>query len=180
MADCKGSGQAPASVRFVRTLCGAPAPYISAKGQRMAILGFILLLLGIAAAAFGLWVAMSTDATTTSVAAFGNTFDIAPMTMLLLGAVAILLLLLGIWMMTAAGRRKVRSTQERRDLEKRQREQEKELSETRNRLAAEETRRDTPTTSMGSPRVETESHDLGRDTNRDTGATRAQNPRDPR
>lgn len=157
---------------------------VSAKGQRMAILGFILLLLGIAAAAFGLWVAMSTNAVTTSVAAFGNTFQIAPMTMLLLGAVAVLLLLLGIWMMTAAGRRKVRATKERRDLEKRQHEQEKELAETRSRLAREDTRRETPTTSTGSPRVETDRNDLGRDTGsdvgRDAGATRATDPRDPR
>lgn len=127
----------------------------------MAILGFILLLLGIAAAAFGVWVATSANAALTSVAAFGNTLNLSPMTILLLGAASVLLVLLGIWLMTAAGRRKVRAGKERRDLEKRQKEQEKELAETRKRLAREDTSR----TSTGSPRVESDARtDRGRDT----------------
>ncbi|WP_168583145.1 tetraspanin family protein [Gephyromycinifex aptenodytis] len=141
----------------------------------MAIIGFILLLIGIAGAAFGLWVAMSTAATTTSVAAFGNTLNIAPMTMLLLGAASILLVLLGLWMMFGAGRRKMRDNKERRELEKLQREQEKELAETHSRLAKQnEARLNQAQTSTGSPRIE--ESNLGRD----NGATIAEDPRDLR
>ncbi|MDO5628802.1 MAG: hypothetical protein Q4G43_10825 [Mobilicoccus sp.] len=100
----------------------------------MAVFGFILLLLGIGAGAFALWVALSPAATPSTVEAFGNTLAITPLTVFILGAATVLLAVLGLWLMTAAGRSKVRATKERRDLEKRQKEQEKELAETRRKL----------------------------------------------
>ena len=103
----------------------------------MAVLGviFIVIALGIAAAA--VFVATSAGASPPSVGVFNDQFQLSltPLAMFLLGVAATLLLLLGFWMMTSAGKRRVRRSQERRALEKQQREQEKELAATRAKLA---------------------------------------------
>ena len=102
----------------------------------MAVLGviFIVLAIGLGGAAF--WVATSAGAAPTTVDMFNNQLSLTPLTMFLLGVASTLLLLLGFWMMTSAGKRRVRRTQERRTLEKQQREQERELAQTRAKLSA--------------------------------------------
>ena len=111
----------------------------------MAVLGviFIVLAIGLGGAAF--WVATSAGAAPTTVDMFNNQLSLTPLTMFLLGVASTLLLLLGFWMMTSAGKRRVRRSQERRALEKQQREQERELAQTRAKLATTSSQ---PTTSF--------------------------------
>lgn len=119
----------------------------------MAILGLILLLLGVGAAALSIWATSAGESVTTadggtalSVPLFGgNGFQLEPMTLVLLGVGGALLALLGLWMMIAAGKRSARRARERRDLRKTQKQQEKELAETRSRLAAAEGQHTAPT-----------------------------------
>lgn len=114
----------------------------------MALLGLILLLLGVGAAAFALWVAtagqsvVAADGSSAlSVPVFGgNAFQLQTMTLVLLGVGGVILALLGVWMMISAGKRSARRSRERRELRKSQKQQEKELAETRSRLAAAEGR----------------------------------------
>lgn len=115
----------------------------------MAVLGviFIVLALGVGAAAF--WVATSAGASPTTVEMFNNQLSLTPLTMFLLGVVSAVLLFLGFWMMTSAGKRRVRRTQERRALEKQQREQERELAQTRAKLSASSTTSSSTTGSTG-------------------------------
>ncbi|WP_226345421.1 hypothetical protein [Agilicoccus flavus] len=101
----------------------------------MAVLGVLLILIALIVAGAGLWVASSAGAQASTVEMFNNTLSLTPLTMMLMGAAAVLLLLLGIWLMTSAGKRRYRTHRERRDLEKQQRAQEKELEKTRAELA---------------------------------------------
>lgn len=113
----------------------------------MAAFGVILIVVAVALGAAAFWVATSAGASATTVEMFNNQLSLTPLTMFLLGVAATLLLLLGFWMMTSAGKRRVRRSHERRALEKQQREQEKELAQTRARLS---------TTSAHETRVQTE------------------------
>lgn len=100
----------------------------------MAVLGGILLLVALAIAVFCLWAASATVSPAVSVDMFNNTLSITATTMFLLGALAMLLLLVGIWLAFFATKRRYRSHKERRTLEKREKEQAAELAETRARL----------------------------------------------
>lgn len=100
----------------------------------MIVFGLILILLGVAVGGFGVWVALQNAAAQSSVSAFNNTIYIGPMTLLLVGAATVLLVQLGLWLITASTRRKVRAGKERRDLVKQQKQQEKDLADTRSRL----------------------------------------------
>lgn len=116
----------------------------------MAVLGGILLVVAVAVAAFSLWAASLSTVPAASVDMFDNTVSITSTTMFLLGALSLLLLLLGIWLAFFATRRRYRSHREHRTLEKREKEQAAELEETRRRLGDEGTR---GSTAQG-PRVE--------------------------
>ena len=120
----------------------------------MVAFGLILLLLGLGAGAFAIWVAMAGTAQTTVEGASGMAVDIAgstlvvqTLTLVILGIAGLVLTLFGLWLMVAASKRKMRDAKERRELRKTQKRQEKELAETRRRLGE-----DRPTTSAPAPR----------------------------
>lgn len=107
----------------------------------MVVFGLILLLLGLGAGAFALWVATSGTQTAApgggtamAIDLLGNTLELSIVTLILLGVIGVLLALLGLWVMIAATKRKARAAKERHDLRKSQKRQEKELAETRQRL----------------------------------------------
>ncbi len=102
----------------------------------MAVFGVILIVLAAGTGAAAYWVATSAGATSTTVELFNNQLTLTPLTMFLLGVATMFFLLFGLWMMAAAGRHRVRVSKERRILEKRQREQERELAQTRAKLSA--------------------------------------------
>lgn len=111
----------------------------------MVVFGLILVLLAVGAAAFAVWVATAGSQVTAAdgssalaVDVAGNQLQVQTLSLVILGAAAILVGLFGLWIMMAASRRKYRAARERRDLQKRQRRQEKELAETRRRLGEDE------------------------------------------
>lgn len=102
----------------------------------MAVLGVLLVVIALVIAGAGLWAASQPGAQPSTVEFFGNaSYSLSPLAMMLMGAIAVLLLLLGLWLMTAAGKRSYRGHRERRDLLKQQRQQEKELEKTRAELS---------------------------------------------
>lgn len=128
----------------------------------MAVLGGILILVALGIAAFGLWAASTSVLPAASVDVASNTLELTSTTMFVLGALSVLLLLLGIWLAFFATKRRVRSHRERRMLEKREKEQAAELDDTRRQLDAENARRapqhashvDQGSTAAGTDRVD--------------------------
>lgn len=121
------------------------APIVMMKGILMVVFGLILLLLGLGAGAFALWVATAGaqtvapgGGTAMAIDFLGNTLELSVLTLLLLGVVGVLLALLGLWCMIAATKRKAREAKERRELRKNAKRQEKDLADTRRRLADED------------------------------------------
>lgn len=104
----------------------------------MAVIGGILMIAALAVGGFCLWAGSLQTAMATEVHMFNNVVAITPVTMFVLGAVSMLLLLLGIWLAFFATKRKYRSHRERRMLEKREKEQAAELAETRAKLQQRE------------------------------------------
>ncbi len=104
----------------------------------MAVIGGILMVAALAVGGFCLWAGSVQTARSTEIELFNNIIAITPVTMFILGAVSMLLLLLGIWLAFFATKRRYRSHRERRMLEKREKEQAAELAETRAKLAQRE------------------------------------------
>lgn len=104
----------------------------------MAVIGGILMVAALAVGGFCLWAGAQQATMATQVEMFNNVISITPVTMFVLGAVSMLLLLLGVWMAFFATKRRYRSHRERRMLEKREKEQAAELAETRAKLAQRE------------------------------------------
>ena len=104
----------------------------------MAVIGGILMVAALAVGGFCLWAGSVQTARSTEIELFNNIIAITPVTMFILGAVSMLLLLLGIWLAFFATKRRYRSHRERRMLEKREKEQAAELAETRAKLALRE------------------------------------------
>ncbi len=102
----------------------------------MAVIGGVFIVTAVFIGGFCLWAGSAQTAPAALVDVFGNTISITPVTMFVLGALAMMFLLLGMWLALSATRRSVRSHRERRMLEKREQEQAAELAETRARLAA--------------------------------------------
>lgn len=112
----------------------------------MVAFGLLLLLIGLGMGAFAIWVAMAGTAQTTVEGASGMGVDIAgstlvvqTLTLVILGIAGLVLTLFGLWLMVAASKRKMRDAKERRTLRKTQRQQEKDLAETRRRLGDDDT-----------------------------------------
>ncbi len=104
----------------------------------MTALGVIFIAAAAVVGGAAFWVATSAGAATTSVELFNNQLSLTPLTMFLSGGLTIFLLLIGLSMIMSAGRRRARKARERRDLEKQAREQERELAQTKARLAADD------------------------------------------
>ncbi|SNV16419.1 Uncharacterised protein [Dermatophilus congolensis] len=116
----------------------------------MAVLGSVLMFLALGIAGFCLWAASGETAPAVTVDLFSNTLSITPATMFVLGAIAMLLMMLGVWMAFFATKRRYQSHRERRQMERREREQAAELAETRAHLDEHEERAATGS----QPRVE--------------------------
>ena len=106
------------------------------KGILMVVFGLILLLLGLGAGAFALWVATSGTqtagpggGTAMAIDFLGNTLELSILALLLIGVVGVLLALLGLWCMIAATKRKARAAKERREVRKTAKRQEKDLAQ---------------------------------------------------
>ncbi|WP_312718714.1 hypothetical protein [Mobilicoccus sp.] len=117
----------------------------------MVVFGLLLVLLGLGAGAFAIWVATAGTAQTTVEGASGMAVDIGgsslvvqTLTLVILGIVGLLLIAFGLWLMVAASKRKMRESKERRELRKTQKRQEKDLAETRRRLGEEPARPTAP------------------------------------
>ncbi|WP_157087107.1 hypothetical protein, partial [Piscicoccus intestinalis] len=106
-----------------------------AERVNMTALGVIFIAAAALVGGAAFWVASSNASIEATVELFNNTLSLTPLTMFLAGALTVFLLLIGLWMVASAARRRARRNKQRRDLEKQAREQERELAQTRARLA---------------------------------------------
>ncbi|GAB47693.1 hypothetical protein [Mobilicoccus pelagius] len=128
----------------------------------MVAFGLLLLLIGLVAGAFAIWVAMAGAAQSTvegapgmGVDIAGNTLVVQTLTLVILGIAGLVLILFGLWLMVAASKRKMREARERRAIRKTQKQQERDLADGR--------RADTTTTTATRPQATTGRGHLDRD-----------------